>query len=108
MGGQSYEKRYFLQQLDIEIHKIEYPDEYQQNNVTVTVISDEVDIDSLPLSEIKERDFGYYKELRDAVYSKHTDSNGLITCAISGFRSKRRIDFQIDHIKPMFEGVSYK
>jgi len=100
----SYDKKYFLRQLDIEIHKIEYPEEYQQNIATVTVIYDEKDIHSLPLSEIKERDFGYYQQLRDTVYAKHTDPNGFITCAIDGFKSKRRIDFQIDHVKPMAEG----
>lgn len=56
------------------------------------------------MCEIKERDFEYYRKLKDSIYAIHTDSNGYITCAISGFRSKRRIDFQIDHIKPMFEG----
>jgi 5-methylcytosine-specific restriction endonuclease McrA len=63
-----------------------------------------VDIHRFPLSEIKERDFGYYNELRDSVYARHTDGDGVITCARDGFRSKRRIDFQIDHIKPIAEG----
>lgn len=99
-----YEKKYFKQQLDIEIYKIEEPELYQRSHITVSVDYDRVDIYSLPLSEIKERDFEYYRKLKDSIYTSHTDSNGYITCAISGFRSKRRINFQIDHIKPMFEG----
>ncbi|PSB26724.1 helicase [Chlorogloea sp. CCALA 695] len=99
-----YEKRYFKQQLDIEIYKIEEPEKYEQTHIKASVEHDRVDIHSLPLSEIKERDFDYYRKLKDSIYAKHTDTNGDITCAISGVKSKRRLDFQIDHIKPMAKG----
>lgn len=98
-----YDKRYFLRQLDIEIRKITSV-EPQQNDIPVSVDTDRVDINTLPLYLIKEKDFGYYKELRDGVYAEHTNSTGVITCAISRFRSRRRIDFQIDHKKPMSQG----
>ena len=99
-----YEKRYFKHQLHIETCKIEEPEKYEQTNTTASVEYERVDIRSLPLSEIKERDFDYYRKLKDSIYAKYTDSNGDITCAISGVKSKRRLDFQIDHIKPMAEG----
>lgn len=99
-----YEKKYFKQQLDIEIYKIEEPELYQRSHTSVSVDYDRIDIHALPLCEIKERDFEYYRKIKDSIYASHTDSNGYITCAISGFRSKRRINFQIDQIKPMFEG----
>ncbi len=99
-----YEKRYFKHQLHIETCKIEEPEKYDQTHIKASVEYERVDIDSLPLSEIKERDFDYYRKLKDSIYAKYTGSNGDITCAISGAKSKRRLDFQIDHIKPRSEG----
>ncbi len=60
----------------------------------------------LTLNEIKERDPLEYRRIKDAVFAKHTDAKGFITCAISGFKSQMRRDFQIDHIEPMFKGSS--
>jgi hypothetical protein len=99
----SYNKLYFRKQLDIETLKIEglYP------NVEVsipTVIHDNVPIEKLTLYEIKERDIDEYMKIKKAVFAKHTDAKGFIICAITGFRSQMRRDFQIDHIKPMSEG----
>ncbi len=100
----SYEKRYFKHQLHIETCKIEEPEIYEITPIEAKVEPDIVDIHTLPLSEIKEIDFEYYRKLKDSIYASHTDSDGYITCAISKFRSKRRISFQIDHIKPIAEG----
>ncbi|WP_414577631.1 DEAD/DEAH box helicase family protein [Anabaena sp. CCY 9402-a] len=99
----SYNKLYFRKQLDIETLKIEglYP------NIEVsipTVIHDNVPIEKLTLYEIKERDIDEYMKIKKAVFAKHTDAKGFITCAITRFRSQMRRDFQIDHIKPMSEG----
>ncbi len=99
-----YDKRYFKHQLYIETCKIEEPEVYEITHAKATAEPDIVDIHSLPLSEIKEIDFDYYRKLKDSIYASHTDSNRYITCAVSGFKSKRRIDFQIDHIKPIAEG----
>ncbi len=101
-----YNKGYFINQLAIEIRKIQYPDLCGPKRVVppATVIPDTVDIHSLPLFEIKTRDFEYYQKLRNSVYAKQTDSDGFITCATSGFKSRNRISFQIDHINPMSEG----
>jgi hypothetical protein len=56
------------------------------------------------LNEIKERNLLEYHKIKDAVFAKHTDANGFVICAISGFKSQMRRDFQIDHIKPMSKG----
>ncbi|MHC5775035.1 DEAD/DEAH box helicase family protein [Nostoc sp.] len=99
----SDEKLYFRKQLDIETLKIEglYP------NAVVSipnVIPDTVPIEKLTLYEIKERDILEYRKIKNAVFAKHTDAKGFITCAISGVKSQMRRDFQIDHIKPMSQG----
>ncbi|NJK27635.1 MAG: HNH endonuclease [Coleofasciculaceae cyanobacterium SM2_3_26] len=38
------------------------------------------------------------------MFAKYTDKDGFITCAIGGFKSRLRRDFQIDHINPMSKG----
>jgi superfamily II DNA or RNA helicase len=97
------EQRYFVNQLNIEINKLAgiYSD------VVVSspkVIFDDVPLEKLSLYEIKERDVLEYIKIKKAVFAKHTDAKGFITCAISGVKSQMRRDFQIDHIKPMSQG----
>lgn len=98
-----YNYLYFKKQVDIEINKLlgVYP------NLTVTppiVIPDEVPLESLSLIEIRERDPAEYRDIKDAVFAQYTDAQGLVTCAVSGFKSQMRRDFQIDHITPMSKG----
>jgi hypothetical protein len=98
-----YNYLYFKKQVDIEINKLlgVYPD------LTVNppiVIPDTVPLESLSLIEIRERDPAEYREIKDVVFARCTDGKGFITCAVSGFKSQMRRDFQIDHIKPMSEG----
>lgn len=99
----SYNELYFRTQLNIETLKIEGI--YGEVTVsTPTVELDNVPIEKLSLYEIKHRDILEYMKLKKAIFAKHTDTKGFITCAISGFKSQMRLDFQIDHIKPMAQG----
>ncbi|PSM46379.1 helicase [Chroococcidiopsis sp. CCALA 051] len=98
-----YNYLYFKKQVDIEINKLigAYPD------LIVTppiVIPDTVPLESLSLIEIREKDPAEYRDIKDAVFAKHIDAKGFITCAISGFKSQMRRDFQVDHIIPMSKG----
>lgn len=98
-----YNYLYFKKQFDIEINKLEgaYPDLVATPPV---VIPDEIPIEQLSLFEMRERDPALYRQLKDDVFAKYTDAKGFITCAVSGFKSKMRRDFQIDHITPMSKG----
>lgn len=102
----SYNKLYFMKQLAIEILKIAYPDIYGDYVVGAipNVIPDTISIEKLTLYEIKERDIIEYRKIKNAVFAKHTDAKGFITCVISGVKSQMRRDFQIDHIQPMSQG----
>jgi len=100
----SYNYLYFKKQLDIEINKLlgVYPDLVATPPI---VIPDTVPLENLSLVEIRERDPAIYRGIKDDVFAKATDKvTGTIRCSISGFKSKRRLDFQIDHIKPMSQG----
>ncbi len=99
-----YNKLYFKKQLDIELNKLQgyYPDLVVTPSI---VIPDEVPIESLSLFEIREKDPAEYRDIKDDVFARATNkATGTIRCAVSGFESKRRLDFQIDHIKPMSQG----
>jgi superfamily II DNA or RNA helicase len=98
-----YNKLYFRKQLDIEIYKIEglYGD---ISTPTSSVIPDSVPLEILSLYEIKEREPFEYRKIKDNVFARYTDTRGFITCAVSGFKSQMRRDFQIDHITPMSKG----
>lgn len=101
----SYNQLYFMKQLDDEIRKITNPGIYGNLSISIpTVIPDTVPIEKLTLYEIKERDILEYRKIKNAVFAKHTDAKGFITCAISGIKTQMRRDFQIDHIKPMSQG----
>ena len=98
-----YNYLYFKKQVDIEMNKLlgVYPDLIVSPPL---VIPDEVPLESLSLIEIRERDPAEYREIKDAVFARCTDTKGFITCAVSRFKSQMRRDFQIDHIEPMSEG----
>jgi hypothetical protein len=68
-----------------------------------------IEIQDLSLHEIKRRYPAIGQDLIDGVYSKFTDAEGYYFSAKrdkSGhqYRSKNKLDFQIDHIKPMSKG----
>jgi len=99
-----YNYLYFKKQLDIEVNKLIggfYPD---PPPVSPTVIIDEISLEKLSLYQIREVDPAVYRDIKDAVFARYTDTKGFITCAASGFKSHMRRDFQIDHIVPMSDG----
>jgi ATP-dependent helicase IRC3 len=63
-----HRKEYFKRQLSIELEKWEDPDLFRQVGSPGRVQIDRVDIDSLPLSEMKKANPAYWRKLHDAVY----------------------------------------
>ncbi len=97
-------KKYFLNQVQIELNKLHDPDIFLGNNSKVIVEKEEIDITRLTLSEIKEVEPDYWRTLIDGLYEKSKDADGYYYSAISNYKSKNRLNFQIDHIKPMSKG----
>ena len=56
------------------------------------------------MSELRERLPIYWKELSDKVFEQFKDDDGFYCSAQSEFKSKNKLDFQIDHIIPMKNG----
>lgn len=64
----------------------------------------ERELEKLSMSELREMYPIYWKKLRDTVFEKNKDENGFYECAISGEKSKNKLNFQIDHIIPISKG----
>ena len=97
-------KLYFRKCLDNEIMKLEEPEIYNVSSNEVTIIPEIIDINKLSLYEIQKKNPKYWREITEKVYNNSKDENGFYTCAISGFKNKSKLYFQIDHIVPMAKG----
>lgn len=94
-------KLYFWKQVDIELAKISHPDIYaDEENVTYGRIN----LNELPLYEIRTIDPDYEKELRDGAFAASIDKDGNYVCAGCGKKFRNRIFLQVDHIIPMNKG----
>ena len=54
--------------------------------------------------EIRKRFPELEEKIREAVFKKFTDAEGYYYSVKGGYKSKNRLDFQIDHIVPMAHG----
>ena len=91
-------KRYFLKQLDIEISKIIHPESWESEKPSVNY---EIrDVEDLSMSEIFDKDKKVWRDIRDEVYERHKDEDGYYVCVETGYKSKKKVDFHIDHINP--------
>ena len=94
-------KLYFLKQVQLEVQKILYPEEFAlENNVEYGKKA----MEDLPLNEIAEINSQLAKKLRNTAFLKAKDKNGFYKCAICGKEGKTRRGFQVDHIIPMNQG----
>lgn len=94
-------KLYFLKQVQLEVQKILYPEEFAREN---NVEYGEKAMEDLPLNEIAEINSQLAKKLRDTAFLKAKDKNGFYKCAICGKEGKTRRGFQVDHTIPMNQG----
>lgn len=94
----------FRKAVQLERDRLIYPEDYTVPTALPLTKKEEVQIQSLPLEEIRRRYPEIGERLRDAVFSKFQDANGYFFSAESGYRSKNKLDFQIDHIKPISQG----
>lgn len=99
-----YDKRYFLNEIDLAIRRLTNPDLFKRSSIVPKDTKELRRLEELSMAEIREQNPEYWKWLRDQVYNKYKDEEGFYFSAESGYRSKNKLDFQIDHIKPMKDG----
>ncbi len=100
----NYDKRIFLQEIDNSLRRLSNPELYEKKTELPTEEKEIREFEKLPLYEIRKINPAYEKWLRDQVFEKAKDENGFYVSAESGYKSKNRLIFQIDHIIPMSKG----
>lgn len=100
----NYDKRIFLNEINIAKSRLLHPDLYSKERTSPTETQELRRFENMSLYDIRSADPAYEKALRDQVFKKYTDKNGYYFSAASGFKSKSRLSFQVDHIKPMHNG----
>ncbi len=94
-------KAYFWKQLDIELMKLSSPDIFEnEDNVQYGT----KEFEDMTLYDIGKYDPKYEKKLRDGTFKASMTKAGYYVCAKCGLKSKNKIPFQVDHIKPLNKG----
>lgn len=93
-----YDKRYFLNEIDLAVRKLSNPDLYRRSDILPIDAKELRKLEEMDMNDIKEFDPKYWKYLSDKLYQKYTDEDGYYYSATKKYRSRRKLDFQIDHI----------
>ena len=94
----------FLNLIDSEIKKILYPELYTKPTQKLITQHEQRQIQDLPLYEIRQKFPELGEKIRTAVFDKYTNADGYYFSATSNYKSRNKLDFQIDHIVPMANG----
>jgi len=100
----NFDKKNFLREINLSKTKYLHPELYARKSVIPKDDKELRELEKLSLYEIREANPEYGKWLSDGVFKKFTDKEGFYFSAESGYKSKNKLDFQIDHIKPMHNG----
>jgi len=99
-----YDKRYFLNEIDLSIRKLSNPELFTRSSIIPKDEKELVELEKLSMHEIREENPEYWKFLSDSVYKSHQDKDGYYVSASKNYKSKNKLDFQIDHIKSRHNG----
>ncbi|MDR3287591.1 MAG: DEAD/DEAH box helicase family protein [Prevotellaceae bacterium] len=100
----NFDKKNFIEEIDRAKRRQLYPDEYKRKSIVPQDEKELIALEKLSLDEIKQINPSYEKWLRNEVFKKYTTNDGYYYSAKSGFKSKNKLDFQIDHIKSRHNG----
>lgn len=93
----------FRREIHLAKERIMHPEDYIID-VKPQITFEERSFENLSLIDIRKENPDYEHWLRNQVFEKAKDSDGFYHSAISDYKSKNRIDFEIDHIKPLSLG----
>lgn len=96
------DKKLLYDMINKEISKISF--ESEEGIDTIEINYEDVDERTLDLNKLEEENPDKAKNLREAVFNKFKDEYGYYHSAISDYKSKSKLNFQIDHIIPISEG----
>lgn len=99
-----FNQPYFVRALSKELEKLEFPHHFKKTETVPQVTLEVRDFWHMSLDDIERHDPDYAKKLRDGVFAGAMDDKGFYVCAQSGFRSKNRGRFHVDHKVPLSKG----
>ena len=99
-----YDQRYFENEIALALRKLFKPHLFAQQSIIPTDQKELRELEKLSMSELREQFPEYHKKLSDEVFAKFTDKDGFYFSAKSDYRSKSKLNFQIDHIESMKNG----
>lgn len=99
-----YDIRYFIEEVELALRRCHDPEIWARKAVPKPVIDELRPLDLLTMDQIRDVDVEHWQKLHDEVFGRHRDKDGCYVCAKTGFRSKQKVHFHIDHIKPYASG----
>lgn len=97
-------KKYFSSEIDLALRRILEPESFERSIIVPSDKKELRELEKLSMSELREQFPEYHKKLSDEVFAKFTDKDGFYFSAKSEYRSKSKLNFQIDHIESMKNG----
>ena len=94
----------FRNEIALAKARILYPDDFEKKPEKPKEIFEDRRYEDMSMAEIREVNPEYEKWLRNKVFEKFTDEQGFYHSAIGTYKSRNRVDFEIDHIKPRSAG----
>ncbi len=97
-------KKYFASEIDLALRRLLEPESFEHSTIVPSDKKELRELEKLSMSELREQFPEYHKKLNDEVFAKFTDKDGFYFSAKSDYRSKSKLNFQIDHINSMKNG----
>ncbi len=99
-------KYIFCREIENAKYKIRNPADpfFQREDIIPVDEKELIEIEELSMDTIRAINPQFWKRLSDEVYAKHRDSDGYYESASKKYKSKNKLDFQIDHIIPLSRG----
>jgi superfamily II DNA or RNA helicase len=80
-----YDKRYFLNEIDLAIRRLTNPDLFKRARIVPKDTKELRRLEELSMADIREQNPEYWKWLSDQVYNKYKDEEGFYFSAESGY-----------------------
>ena len=97
----NFDKRGFLREISLAKTRISHPELFLRKQIKPIEEKELRSYENSTLQELREKDPVYEKWLRDEVFKKFTDKDGYYYCALTGYKSKSKLYFDVDHIIPL-------
>ena len=100
----NFDEKNFRREVGLAEERFARPDLYAKKRIIPTDEKELRELEKLSLYDLRQVNPAYEKWLRNEIFKKFTDKDGYYFSAESGYRSKNKLIFQIDHVKPMHNG----